>query len=486
MESQPRGRWNVALVGVAVLAALAGSARSGSAQSSCLGDCDGNGTVDISDLITGVNIVLGNDPISVCPAFDNGSGVVTVDVLITAVNNALSGMPADTDRHRHRDPHGYATASATGTPPATATVTGTVTSTATITDTPGPSNTPTETPTITVDADADRGALPVARIEVERHRRLRRRVPGRRRQSGQRHALDLRCRHQHPPVRSDHRQTAGGRRHPSRQSDSLRGQSRRRHRRAVSDIDTPNPTVSDPVQVGSEPTGLALSPSGDKLFVAEWAEGRVSELDTVGGGDRRQHRERRATRVRLVVTNDGDRDDDDETLIVTEFYGEPNPDTTDCPGENPEVCDTGRIGRVRRYDVADLSPQSAIVFQPIDSGFAPSTEPPGAPTVMTSPNAALRRRGAGREGVRHLRLRVAPAADQLPGQRLPGPLRRRPRQRHGGPLQRRIGQPGAPGLRPDPARGDAPLPAGDRRSRLRRRHATRPTWCRAPPTPCSA
>jgi hypothetical protein len=72
----------------------------------CIGDCDGNGSVDVSDLITGVNIVLGALPLSACPAFkclsDCGPGpiaitpVVDVSCLVQAVNNALTGCPAAT------------------------------------------------------------------------------------------------------------------------------------------------------------------------------------------------------------------------------------------------------------------------------------------------------------------------------------------------------------------------------------------------------
>jgi len=62
---------------------------------SCVGDCDGSGTVTVSDIITGVNIVLGNLPVSSCPAFDaDGSGTVTIGEIIQGVNNLLSGCPA--------------------------------------------------------------------------------------------------------------------------------------------------------------------------------------------------------------------------------------------------------------------------------------------------------------------------------------------------------------------------------------------------------
>lgn len=58
----------------------------------CIGDCDASGTVTINEIILGVNIAIGAQPITACPAFDpSGSGGVEINELIAAVNNALSG-----------------------------------------------------------------------------------------------------------------------------------------------------------------------------------------------------------------------------------------------------------------------------------------------------------------------------------------------------------------------------------------------------------
>jgi hypothetical protein len=63
-----------------------------SAGPACVGDCDGDGEVEINELISGVNIALGNQALTVCPAFDgNGSGDVSIGELITAVSNSLNG-----------------------------------------------------------------------------------------------------------------------------------------------------------------------------------------------------------------------------------------------------------------------------------------------------------------------------------------------------------------------------------------------------------
>lgn len=60
----------------------------------CVGDCDGNGTVSIGELITGVTIALGSQPLDRCAAFDSsGNGGVEINELIAAVTNALVGCP---------------------------------------------------------------------------------------------------------------------------------------------------------------------------------------------------------------------------------------------------------------------------------------------------------------------------------------------------------------------------------------------------------
>ena len=61
----------------------------------CPGDCDGGRTVDISELVTGVAITLGNTPIYLCLQFDTSSdGTVTINEVIGAVGAASTGCPA--------------------------------------------------------------------------------------------------------------------------------------------------------------------------------------------------------------------------------------------------------------------------------------------------------------------------------------------------------------------------------------------------------
>ena len=61
---------------------------------SCIGDCDGSAVVTVDELLTMVNIALGDAQVSDCEAGDSsGDGQITVDEILTAVNNALDGCP---------------------------------------------------------------------------------------------------------------------------------------------------------------------------------------------------------------------------------------------------------------------------------------------------------------------------------------------------------------------------------------------------------
>lgn len=61
---------------------------------SCRGDCNGDGVVIVSELITAVKIALEKKTIEHCTAADsNEDGSVGVDEIVGAVGNALTGCP---------------------------------------------------------------------------------------------------------------------------------------------------------------------------------------------------------------------------------------------------------------------------------------------------------------------------------------------------------------------------------------------------------
>jgi hypothetical protein len=95
------------------------------AQPACVGDCDGNGSVAINELIVGVNILLGTDAVASCTAMDgDDDGAVTVAELVAAVNNVLGGCPGA--------PTPTASATRTPTIPGAGTPSATPTATATL------------------------------------------------------------------------------------------------------------------------------------------------------------------------------------------------------------------------------------------------------------------------------------------------------------------------------------------------------------------
>lgn len=140
----------------------------------------------------------------------------------------------------------------------------------------------------------------------------------------------------------------------------------------ISGIRTATPTVGTPVPVGSEPTGLALSPTGARLFVAEFGESSVGVIDTST-----MIRTTFAANVRnpraITVTNNGDTSDTDETVVVPEYYGNP---VTDGEGKND-----GRQGIVHLYRVSDKSEQGPLMLAPFANTDA-TLEPMAAPNQL--------------------------------------------------------------------------------------------------------
>jgi hypothetical protein len=62
---------------------------------SCIGDCDSSGAVTVEEIITMVNIVLGNAPLGACPAgaCDPQGAAVDITCIVRAVGYALGRCP---------------------------------------------------------------------------------------------------------------------------------------------------------------------------------------------------------------------------------------------------------------------------------------------------------------------------------------------------------------------------------------------------------
>lgn len=124
----------------------------------------------------------------------------------------------------------------------------------------------------------------------------------------------------------------------------------------ITGANTATPTVDgSPIAVGSEPGHAALSPTGATLYVSNWADGTLSVIDTatravstvaLGGAP-----------MAVCVTNDGDAEDGDETIYVTDFYSRPIAGVA-------EATDVAREGRVFAVSASD-SGVSEITLDPV-------------------------------------------------------------------------------------------------------------------------
>jgi YVTN family beta-propeller protein len=128
----------------------------------------------------------------------------------------------------------------------------------------------------------------------------------------------------------------------------------------VQGADGDAPTLGGSAPVGSEVIQGALSPRGTRLYVSSWVDGTLTVVDTkamavsdvveLGG-----------TPYAVCVTNDGDDDEDDETVWVTDFYGRPI-------SGSAEATDGAREGRVFVVGAGDLGVGESTFAPFADSG----------------------------------------------------------------------------------------------------------------------
>lgn len=135
-------------------------------------------------------------------------------------------------------------------------------------------------------------------------------------------------------------------------------------------IDGGKPKIDATVSVGAEPVGLALSPSGLQLFVAEFAESRISIIDTQSMEvvDKIPFDRPRA----LVVTNNGDQSEADEVLVASHYYGQ--------PVAGKEAKDDGRTGLIVSWPLNSIHTATKIVLAPF------TLNDPRLSSTTTSPN----------------------------------------------------------------------------------------------------
>jgi YVTN family beta-propeller protein len=114
--------------------------------------------------------------------------------------------------------------------------------------------------------------------------------------------------------------------------------------------------------VGAEPYAVCMAPNGTRVYVANARSNTVTVIDaqadsivaTIPVG-----REPRG----LALTNDGDDDDLDETLVVTSFLAAPSPGGT-------RGADDTSFGRITLLSTANNTPIDVIDLDPmLDTGF---------------------------------------------------------------------------------------------------------------------
>ncbi|HEY0138726.1 MAG TPA: hypothetical protein VGB85_31795, partial [Nannocystis sp.] len=153
------------------------------------------------------------------------------------------------------------------------------------------------------------------------------------------------------------------------------------------------PTLGKTVAVGSEPTGLALTPNGTRIYVANWVDGTLTVVDpltmTQTGvvdlnaalanhpnkflGDVAA-RPALAHPRSLAITSDGDADDTDEKVYVTEYFAQRS-----APEANNGLNgDINWVGVVYSVKVSDGSVKVVQLPPVLDTGFAaPNMQPTG-------------------------------------------------------------------------------------------------------------
>jgi YVTN family beta-propeller protein len=139
----------------------------------------------------------------------------------------------------------------------------------------------------------------------------------------------------------------------------------------VSVVDLPSRTTGTPIAVGAEPSGIAISPNGTRLYVANSASNTVQVIDTASKSvvDTIDVSSFGSAPRAVAVTNDGDDDDQDETIFVSLFFGQLRTGKT----ATQEGQDDQREGRVLAISAAtdDLLPtDNPIRLGPVaNTGF---------------------------------------------------------------------------------------------------------------------
>jgi DNA-binding beta-propeller fold protein YncE len=142
------------------------------------------------------------------------------------------------------------------------------------------------------------------------------------------------------------------------------------------------PVVAGSVAVGSEPTGLALTPGGSRAWVANWVDGTLTGVDTktmeakstvdLNGalvasklvGDVKA-RPALAHPRSVAITNNGDANEDDESIYVTEYFAQ----RVEAEADDGANADVAKNAVVYKVKLADTSVSTIRLAPLADMGF---------------------------------------------------------------------------------------------------------------------
>lgn len=162
-----------------------------------------------------------------------------------------------------------------------------------------------------------------------------------------------------------------------------------------------HPEIDLRVSVGVEPTSIAITPSGKAIYVANWGDGTISWFSTEHPDEQKEETDLNAALARtgflgpslesdaqiwpeaagfsqrpglahpraLAITDDGDGDDDDETLYATEFFAQARPEE-ETDG-NPDQTRQGLVWAIN-LATGRLLEASPIRINPVATGFQDS------------------------------------------------------------------------------------------------------------------
>ncbi len=131
----------------------------------------------------------------------------------------------------------------------------------------------------------------------------------------------------------------------------------------ISVINAASRQIVRTILVGTEPYGIALTPNGRKLYVANARSNNVSVIDTATNAVIKTINRVGDEPRGVAATSDGDADDNDEKVYVTEFLAVDRPNTIIGADDYKE-------GRVNVISTASDSVIKTVVLNPIaDVGF---------------------------------------------------------------------------------------------------------------------